>query len=324
MVAFMSLQSFFYQIKCFTTWLTGRDTATYYLLRAAETGALSKLKNCITAGVHLSPFFHPTRPLILAAQNGHADIVEYLNIQFDYKQETKALWHAVRLAAQNGHTSTLTHLLSIMDLTQPDTFILDWKLAIYQAIQEKHSQSALILLHALPTTNAHDLADLLPITLRMGLDSVLAYLLSHDARVSENHFDIPLIFYAVASNNATMLAFWLHQTATVNAVDDSNSTPLMLAAFLGNKAMVESLTQYIPEKINQKNRCQESALSIATNCGHRNITEHLIQHGAKQHATTATLFNSKRYDLPCLRLMEHTSENILRFNRYFNDLTCGI
>lgn len=320
----MSLRSYFYQIKCFTTWLTGRDTATYYLLRAAQNGALSTLKDCIRAGVHLSPFFHPTRPLILAAQNGHTDIVKYLTIQFDYKQEMKALWRAVGLAAQNGHTSTLMCLLSKMDLSQPDTFILAWKRAIYLAIQEKQSQSALILLQSLPTASPTELSLFLPITLRMGLDSVLAYLLSHHARVSENHHDIPLIFYAVASNNATMLAFWLHQTATINAVDNSNSTPLMLATFLGNKAMVESLTQYIPEQINQKNRCQESALSIATDCGHSNIAEHLIQHGAKQHATTATLFNSKRYDLPCIREVKQTSENILRFNRYFNDLTCGL
>ena len=98
----------------------------------------------------------------------------------------------------------------------------------------------------------------------------------------------------------------------------------MLAAFLGNKAMVESLTQHIPEQINQKNRCQESALSIAIDCGHSNIAKHLIQHGAKQHAITATLFNSKPYDLPRLREEKQTSEDIQRFNRHFNDLTCGL
>jgi len=324
MAAFMSLRSYFYQIKCFTTWLTGRDTATYFLLRAAENGALSTLKDCIRAGIHLSPFFHPTRPLILAAQNGHTDIVEYLTVQFDYKQEMKALWRAVRLAAQNGHTSTLTHLLSTMDLTQPDTFILAWKIATYQAIQEKQSQSALILLQSLPTASPTELSLFLPITLRMGLDSVLEYLLSHHVRVSENHYNIPLLFYAVASNNASMLANWLSHTAPANVADYSNSTPLMLATFLGNQAMVESLTQYSPKQINQKNRCHESALSIATSCGHSNIAEHLIQHGAKQHATTATLFNSKRYDLPRMREEKQTTKGIQSFNRHFNDLTCGL
>ena len=323
MVNTMSIRSVFYQFTYLTSLLAGRDTATYYILKAAEQGDLSALKACMAANIHHSPFYSATRPLILAAQNGHTTIIEYLYQYHNYQQETAVVWRAIGLAAQHGHTDVLTFLLGKLDLSKPQTYLTAWKRAIYLAIQEKNIDSALTLLRARPNVKPAELSVLFPVTLRSGLTPILDHLIELGVPHKPRTPSIPLTFYAVASGNPEIVERWLQQDSSPEQADPNGSTTLMLGAYLGYDAIVKSLTQKVTD---QKISRADSALSLATSAGHKDIAQHLTQQGVEPKATNATCFllNPKRYDLRTIKEVEQTSDDIIRFNRHFNERTCAL
>ena len=187
--------------------------------------------------------------LMLAAQEGHTEIVELLlknkaNVDLANNERSTALM----FATQNGHKEIVQLLL---------TKTADVNL--------KNSQGRTALMIA--TAKGHK--------------EIVALLLGKDAKVDlANNERFTALMFATQNGHKEIVELLLTKTADVNLKNNQGCTALMIAAFKGHKEIVESLLRKAA-KVDLANNERYTALMIAAQNGHTAIVELLLGKKAK-------------------------------------------
>ena len=218
-------------------------------------------------------------PLIIAAQNGHAEIVAKLLAQgADVNAAASDGSTALMLAAQNGHTETVSALLLRKDINV-DAKISAYRLtALFLAAQNGHAEIVAKLLARGADVNAvrSDGSTALMLAAQNGHTEIVSALLSRDG------IDVN----AAASDGATalMLAAQNGHTETVAELL-AERTDLMYVAQNGRAAVELSTKRANVNAV--KKSSGYTALMFAVQNGHAEIVAKLLAQGADFNARSS-------------------------------------
>lgn len=226
---------------------------------AVERGDMAKIRSWLARGMDVNSgqsygFDEGRTPLIVAAEGGNAELVEFLlkqgakvNLRESRSQET-ALFRAVRFSGNRGIS---------------DHYRIDFP------------RTVTLLLKAGADPNVPDGNGLLPLYFAPST-AVLSMLLKGGANPNVRTERPPLLEHAVDVERLQLL---LKAGANPNAVDASGSTALHHAA-VGNIAAVRLLMQYMtPAAVRAVDTGGNSALDIAAGVGRTDIVALLLTKG---------------------------------------------
>ncbi len=214
------------------------------LLRAAEQGDVSTIKELVQAGAKLdekaSPkmaFYHGADALILAARHGHIDAVRVL-LQLGANATTEAGYgSALEEAAANGHATVVGILLK---------------------------NGARNFGYGLFSAGAQGYLDVFREVVKAGIPL---------AGFRSRHGD-SLLEYVIQQKKDNVAKFLLHA-----GVKPGDGGPLAESAARGSVELIRLLIERGADP-NQVNRMRRYPLGVACSRGHRKVAEILIEHGA--------------------------------------------
>ncbi len=253
------------------------------LLKAAEEGDFASAVEALNAGANVNARgqFENT-PLIFAAQNGHAQIVELL---LRAKPEIAAKGYcdmtALHLAARDGRTEVVQRLLQtgafdderiindaltvasmsasgkrvIVDMIQghrlkmlaPKTDVADPQAQLFAASESGDLAQAQAALDQGAKTDAHDDRgmDALSWAALRGHTEIVKLLIARGAKVdARNSSDWPALGQACGQGHTQTARTLIEAGANVNISFEGGKTPLMCAAYQGNAELAKLLLEH--------------------------------------------------------------------------------
>ncbi|MHC4620631.1 MAG: ankyrin repeat domain-containing protein [Planctomycetota bacterium] len=229
------------------------------LIQAAEKGDIQTVQTLLDTGSGVKANVNVeqtngTTALMVAAQNGHMEIVKALleakadvNIQRKTDGVT-ALW----MAAQNGHVEVVKLLLeskadvNVKDKTYGAT-------ALMMAAQKGHTDIVKLLLENKADVNAKDKTN-----------------------------GVTTLYIAAQKGHADIVKALLEKGADVNAANTYGTTALMVACEIGHTDIVKALLEAKADMNIQRKNDGVTALKVAEENGHTEIVELLKKAGAKE------------------------------------------
>jgi ankyrin repeat protein len=287
------------------------SAALYFYSLAGETNLV---KRVVSINNDFYPVIDGTTPLLIAAQNGHKEIVEaLLNARAPVDQAGSSGITPLWIAAQNGHKEIVEALLNARaPVDQADSYGIT---PLWIAAQNGHKEIVKALLKAQAQVDQADSAGITPLLIaaEKGHIEVVEILLGAGANVNQAHHTgtTPLLIAATnghrkivevlletganvnQANNIGITPLWIaakngHREvvkvllgagADVNQAYDIGVTPLLIAATNGHKEIVEALLGALAD-VNQANDYRVTPLLMAAEKGHREVVKVLLRAGA--------------------------------------------
>lgn len=245
-------------------------------IRAAKSGEIKKIKECLAAGVNVN-ITNPggLNALHLASRENHPDIVTLLLIHgIDAKAITKRLNTALHIASLGGNTSVvqilLNHGANVNVQAQDDITPL------YMAAQENHADIVKMLLKkkADPHIAAKGGFESVDIAVLQGHSAVAAMLLEHNAKQG-----LRALHVAAKKDDVDALELLVKDKRSVNDPAPNGYTPLHIAAKHDSIKAAKFLVDHGAD-LNAAAKHNVVPLHVASRHGQTRVLTILIEGGA--------------------------------------------
>jgi ankyrin repeat protein len=269
-------------------------------MRNNSTGVQSLLRHDASQIVHTCDSDY-SPPLVLAAKFGHAGIIKTLLtssavLDARAKGEHTALWTAAAFGQHKALQAlldriTLLNQTALLDITKSKKIIKDAliedeasPILVYTASGSCENSVRILLVHdADPDVRSKRDLPLTPLSAAAaaGNAAICSLLLDNNADYEGMEGDRPIV-YAIASQAIDVVRLLLKKGANASSalkVDDTLTTPLMIAANLGREALVELLLEYGAD-VNAVSLSGKTALHSAADSGSAGVMKLLLDAGA--------------------------------------------
>ncbi|KAM9326229.1 CARD- and ANK-domain containing inflammasome adapter protein-like [Gastrophryne carolinensis] len=248
------------------------------LHKAAENGHEGAVKTLLQAGANIySQDADSLAPIHLAVQNDHRHIVKLL-LQEEGKRY-KNRFNFLHQAATRGDSKLVKVLLENGALV--DAIDEKKQTALFHAVTGGHEAAVKVLLEAGATIDS----SIIDVAFNTNNENIFGLLLQYSKGLSPDTM-ISAMFKAVKLNLYGIIKALIDKGTDVNAKNDIQYTPLLLAAELGKAESAEALIQK-GARLDERTPNLNTALHLAVQGGDAAITKLLLQKGMKANITGA-------------------------------------
>ena len=235
------------------------------LLKAAMDGDIQLVKDLIANGadVNTMPRYSMDRtsysPLMLAAENGHLSVVQYLHQHgANITLEDRNKYSAIHYASEKGHLDVLSCLVKNL----PQGYSID----------KKVSEN--------PISSRFQYHSPLSMAAKNGHLSVVKYLHGKGANITDSYIRNQPLFWATTYGKVHVVEY-LKQNGAYDKAED----PLLMAAAFGNLSMVQNLSEG-GSNVNALGYLDYTPIIWAARMGHLPVLKYLHSIGADLEAKT--------------------------------------
>jgi len=208
------------------------------------------------------------RPIVLAARNGHVELVQLFTVGFGSDEARDTLWHV----ASAGHETMVRFMVEIVgvDLDAKD---INGTNALMHAVSGGHEAVVRFLIESDIDVNARDLVGRTALSwaAQTGHEGIVMVLLGR-VDIKINTMDVisrTALFWAAGCGNEGVVRLLLARAdIQVNTQDTDNRTAISWASWNGHAGVVKQLLGKLEIQVNTRDDDGRTALSWASEYGH--------------------------------------------------------